>query len=61
MNIDESVFRIPIQDKRITSSINLHVTLSNYIVMNIDDPTMLLQGDIYALNSIQDQEIPRQI
>ena len=61
INIDETVFRIPIQDKRITSSINLHVTLSNCIVMNIDDPTMLLQGDIYALNSIQDQEIPRQI
>ena len=30
-------------------------------IMNIDEPTMLLQGDIYALNYIQDQEIPRKI
>ena len=68
MNIDESVFCIPIYsvqgryypdlwlDKANLNNgiVNLYKT-----IMNIDEPTMLLQGDIYALNSIQDQEIQK--
>ena len=70
MNIDESVFCIPIYSVQGRYNPDLwldEANLNNGIVyiyktiMNIDEPTMLLQGDIYALNSIQDQEIPRQI
>ena len=70
MNIDESVFCIPIYSVQGRYNPDLWLdkaNLNNGIVylyktiMNIDEPTMLLQGDIYALNYIQDQEIPRKI
>ena len=70
MIIDESVFCIPIYSVQERYNPDLwldKVNLNNGIgylyktIMNIDEPTMLLQGDIYALNSIQDHEIPRKI